>query len=216
MVFPLIEESEKLDYENLMEGFRRIREEFKNDHFNIGMVHGGMKPIEKEAVMESFKNGEIHILVSTTVIEVGVDVPNASIMVIESAQRFGLSQLHQLRGRVGRGSEKSYCILLSDRKLSEEAKIRIKTMTETNDGFKIAEADLKLRGPGNIMGTQQSGIIRLKIADLVNDIHLMMLARKEAGYLLQNDPSLSRPGNRMVKENLEEMYRKQGFWTNIG
>ncbi len=216
VVFPLIEESEVLDYENLENGFKRLQAAFADEHINIGMVHGRMKPQEKEETMNRFKNGEIDILVSTTVIEVGVDVPNASVMVIESAQRFGLSQLHQLRGRVGRGAKQSYCILVTDRKLSDEAKIRIRTMTETNDGFKIAETDLKLRGPGNIMGTQQSGIIKLKIADFVKDTHLMLTARKEAALLLQNDPQLGHPAHSMVRKVLKDIYKKTGFWNYIG
>jgi ATP-dependent DNA helicase RecG len=216
IVFPLIEESEMLDYENLENGYQRITNYFKNDHVRIGMVHGRMKPAEKEAVMQKFKAGDLDILVSTTVIEVGVDVPNASIMVIESAQRFGLSQLHQLRGRVGRGAEQSYCILITDKKLSDDAKIRIRTMTETNDGFKIAEVDLKLRGPGNIMGTQQSGIIRLKIADFVRDTHIMLTARKEAKKLLALDPGLTLPENQIAKEVLKENFKKSGFWNYIG
>ncbi len=215
-VFPLIEESEVLDYENLETGFQRLREIFRNEAVKIDMVHGRMKPAEKEAVMERFKSGQTDILVSTTVIEVGVDVPNASVMVIESAQRFGLAQLHQLRGRVGRGAEQSYCILITDNKISDDAKIRLRTMTETNDGFKIAEVDLKLRGPGNIMGTQQSGIVKLKIADYVKDAHIMLAARSAAYRLLESDPMLSLPENQIIREVVKENYKKSGFWNYIG
>ncbi len=216
IVYPLIEESEALDYENLMEGYERVRQAFEPDGFKIAMVHGAMKPVDKEAVMRRFKEGEIQILVATTVIEVGVDVPNASVMLIESAQRFGLSQLHQLRGRVGRGAEYAYCILMTDNKLSEEAKIRIKTMVETTDGFRIAEVDLKLRGPGNIMGTKQSGIIRLKIADFVRDVPLMQRARAEANRILEADPELKRTENQVIHNVLNHLLRKSRFWSYIG
>ena len=216
IVFPLIEESKVLDLESLREGYARIADQFIPSGIRMGMVHGAMKPAEKEKVMQAFKRGEIDVLVSTTVIEVGVDVPNATIMLIESAQRFGLSQLHQLRGRVGRGAEKSYCILLTDGKLSEEARTRIRTMTETNDGFRIAEADLRLRGPGNIMGTQQSGMVRLKIADLVKDGHLMQRARQAAARLLEKDAEMQLPEHQTTARIFRENFRKAGFWNYIG
>ncbi len=216
IVFPLIEESEVLNYENLTEGYERVQEAFASDGFKIGMVHGAMKPAEKEEVMRRFKEGEIQILVATTVIEVGVDVPNANVMLIESAQRFGLSQLHQLRGRVGRGADAAYCILMTDSKLSDDAKTRIKTMVETTDGFRIAEVDLKLRGPGNIMGTKQSGIIRLKIADFVRDVPLMQHARAEANRILDEDPALQQSENAVVKKVLEHLLKKTRFWSYIG
>src|SRR5699024_4713981 len=165
--YPLIEGSEKLDYKNLEEGFETFKEVFPE--YKVCMVHGKMKAAEKEAEMQKFISGEAQILMATTVIEVGVNVPNASVMVIESAERFGLSQLHQLRGRVGRGAEQSYCVLVSSYKLSNDSKTRMQTMVNTNDGFEIAEVDLKLRGPGNLMGTQQSGVLNLQIADIVQD-----------------------------------------------
>jgi len=216
VVFPIIEESRVLDYESLMEGYERIQEYFRPDGFRIGMVHGAMKSDEKDRVMQAFKTGEIQILVSTTVIEVGVDVPNATVMVIESAERFGLSQLHQLRGRVGRGADESYCILVTDSKLSEDARIRMQTMVRTNDGFKIAEADLKLRGPGNVMGTQQSGLLKLKVADLIRDGFILQQARSAAMQLLDEDPLLRQPANRLTGQILQENYRKTGFWNYIG
>ena len=216
IVFPIIEESKVLDYESLMEGYERIQEYFKNDGFRLGMVHGGMKSDEKDEVMRDFKEGKIHILVSTTVIEVGVDVPNASIMVIESAERFGLSQLHQLRGRVGRGADKAYCILITGTKLSEDGRTRMRTMVETSDGFRIAEVDLKLRGPGNVMGTQQSGLLRLKIADIVKDGFILQRARQAAGELLEDDPRFQKPENRITGQILQENLKHSGFWNYIG
>jgi len=216
VVFPLIEESQKLDYRNVTEGYERLQELYRKDGFKVAMVHGGMKPEEKDRVMEAFKNGEVQILVATNVIEVGVDVPNATVMVIESAERFGLAQLHQLRGRVGRGRHQSYCFLVTSPKLSTEGKERMKAMVSTNDGFKIAETDLKLRGPGNIMGTQQSGIIRLKLADYVKDAPVMLTARREAARLLREDPALSLPVHARLKEVLRENYKKTGFWNYIG
>ena len=216
VVFPLIEESEVMDYQNLTDNFEKIQKFFDGTGINIGMVHGKMKPDEKEAEMLKFKNNETQVLVATTVIEVGVDVPNASIMLIESAERFGLSQLHQLRGRVGRGAEQSYCILMTDYKLSQEARIRIKTMTSTNDGFKIAEVDLKLRGPGNILGTQQSGIMRFRIADIIKDAPLMKVARQYAYRILKDDINLEKPQYRNIKFFLQKQIKKTGFWNLIG
>jgi ATP-dependent DNA helicase RecG len=174
-----------------------------------------MKPADKAYEMERFVKGETQIMVATTVIEVGVNVPNASVMIIESSERFGLSQLHQLRGRVGRGADQSYCILLSSYKLSEEGKTRLKTMVETTDGFKIAEVDLKLRGPGNLMGTQQSGVLNLKIADVVKDSQILVAARNTAITLLQDDSSLSKPENANIKRAYSVLSKNSKIWSNI-
>jgi ATP-dependent DNA helicase RecG len=174
-----------------------------------------MKPADKEFEMQRFVKGETQIMVATTVIEVGVNVPNASVMIIESSERFGLSQLHQLRGRVGRGADQSYCILLSSYKLSPEAKTRLKTMVESTDGFKIAEVDLKLRGPGNIMGTQQSGVLNLKIADVVKDTQILVAARNTAISVLQEDSNLSKPENSMILNTYTQIQKKIGLWANI-
>jgi ATP-dependent DNA helicase RecG len=174
-----------------------------------------MKPADKAYEMERFVKGETQIMVATTVIEVGVNVPNASVMIIESSERFGLSQLHQLRGRVGRGADQSYCILLSSYKLSEEGKTRLKTMVETTDGFKIAEVDLKLRGPGNLMGTQQSGVLNLKIADVVKDSQILVAARNTAITLLQDDSSLSKPENANIKRAYSILSKNSKIWSNI-
>ena len=174
-----------------------------------------MKPADKEFEMQRFVKGETQIMVATTVIEVGVNVPNASVMIIESAERFGLSQLHQLRGRVGRGADQSYCILLSSYKLSQEAKTRLKTMVSTTDGFKIAEVDLKLRGPGNIMGTQQSGVLDLKIADIVKDSKILVAARNTAISLLQEDENLSNEENQPIKRAFIKLTKSSKIWSNI-
>jgi ATP-dependent DNA helicase RecG len=174
-----------------------------------------MKPADKEFEMQRFVKGETQIMVATTVIEVGVNVPNASVMIIESSERFGLSQLHQLRGRVGRGADQSYCILLSSYKLSPEAKTRLKTMVETSDGFKIAEVDLKLRGPGNIMGTQQSGVLNLKIADVVKDTQILVAARNTAISVLQEDSNLEKPKNSVILKNYTQIQKTSGLWANI-
>lgn len=215
VVYPLIQESEVMDYKDLMDGYESISRAFPNPNYQISIVHGKMKAEDKEFEMQRFIKGQTQIMVATTVIEVGVNVPNASVMVIESAERFGLSQLHQLRGRVGRGADQSYCILLSSFKLSSEAKTRLKTMVETSDGFKIAEVDLKLRGPGNMMGTQQSGILRLKIADVVKDTPILYKARQAAIKLLEEDPNLSKPENVAIKNTYTELSRKTGVWSNI-
>ncbi|MCH2217312.1 MAG: ATP-dependent DNA helicase RecG [Flavobacteriales bacterium] len=215
VVYPLIQESEVMDYKDLMDGYESISRAFPNPNYQISIVHGKMKAEDKEFEMQRFIKGQTQIMVATTVIEVGVNVPNASVMVIESAERFGLSQLHQLRGRVGRGADQSYCILLSSFKLSSEAKTRLKTMVETSDGFKIAEVDLKLRGPGNMMGTQQSGILRLKIADVVKDTSILYKARQAAIKLLDEDPNLSKPENVAIKNTYTELSRKTGVWSNI-
>jgi ATP-dependent DNA helicase RecG len=213
IVFPLISESEKMDLKNLEEGYRHITEAFPD--IKTGMVHGRMKPAEKENAMQKFKQGETRILVATTVIEVGVDVPNASVMVIESAERFGLSQLHQLRGRVGRGAEQSYCILMSSFKISNESRKRLSTMVRTNDGFEIAEVDMKLRGPGDLEGTQQSGIgFDLKIANLSKDGEILKLARSEASAILDKDPFLKMDENKVLFENIRT--KQTDFdWSSI-
>jgi len=202
IVYPLIKESESLDLKDLMDGYESIVRDFPLPEYQISIMHGKMKPADKEYEMDRFKKGITNIMVSTTVIEVGVDVPNASVMIIENAERFGLSQLHQLRGRVGRGADQSYCLLMTSYKLSTEGKIRIKTMCETNDGFEIAEADLKLRGPGDIAGTQQSGLLDLKIADIVKDEPILKISRNLAMQIAQQDPTLSLPKHRLLKEYL--------------
>jgi ATP-dependent DNA helicase RecG len=213
-VFPLIEESAKLDLQNLEEGYDTLREVFPD--FKLSKVHGRMKPAEKEAEMQRFVNGETQILVSTTVIEVGVNVPNASVMVIMEAQRFGLSQLHQLRGRVGRGAKQSYCILVTGYELSQETRKRIDIMCETNDGFRIAEADLKLRGPGDLEGTQQSGVaFDLKIADIARDGQLVQMARDEAQRIIDNDADCNRPENARLWDRLKELRKTNINWAAI-
>ena len=215
VVYPLIEESKAMDYKDLMDGHESISREFPMPKYQISIVHGKMKAADKEYEMQRFVKGETQIMVATTVIEVGVNVPNASIMVIESAERFGLSQLHQLRGRVGRGADQSYCVLLSSFKLSAEAKTRLKTMVETSDGFKIAEVDLKLRGPGNMMGTQQSGVLNLKIADVIKDTSILYKARNAAIEILQDDPNLLKPANTCIHKTYAEISKTTGAWSNI-
>ncbi len=215
IVYPLIQESEVMDYKDLMDGYESVSREFPSPKYQISIVHGKMKPADKEYEMQRFVKGETQIMVATTVIEVGVNVPNASVMVIESAERFGLSQLHQLRGRVGRGADQSFCVLLSSFKLSAEAKTRLKTMVETSDGFKIAEVDLKLRGPGNIMGTQQSGVLNLRIADIVKDTAILHKARNTAIEILQEDPNLSKPENKAIHKTYAEIFKASGAWSNI-
>lgn len=214
IVFPLIKESEKSDLKNLEEGFETLKEAFPE--FQLSKVHGKMKPAEKEAEMELFVKGETQILVATTVIEVGVNVPNASVMVILDAQRFGLSQLHQLRGRVGRGCDQSYCILVTNYKLSEETRKRIDIMCDTNDGFRIAEADLKLRGPGDLEGTQQSGMaFDLKIANIAKDGQLVQLARTEAQAIIESDPQCNLPQNALLWNRLKELRKTNINWAAI-
>jgi len=215
IVYPLIQESEAMDYKDLMDGYESVSREFPSPNYQISIVHGKMKPADKDYEMQRFVKGETQIMVATTVIEVGVNVPNASVMIIESAERFGLSQLHQLRGRVGRGADQSYCILLSSFKLSAEAKTRLKTMVETSDGFKIAEVDLKLRGPGNIMGTQQSGVLNLKIADVVKDTKILVAARNTAITVLQDDANLSKPENAPIKKAFVNITQTSKIWSNI-
>lgn len=214
IVFPLIQESEKLDLKNLEDGYEYIKEHFPK--YKVSMVHGRMKPTEKEAEMQRFSSGETQILVATTVIEVGVNVPNASVMVIESAERFGLSQLHQLRGRVGRGANQSYCILISSFKITNETQNRLTTMTRTTDGFEIAEADLQFRGPGDIEGTQQSGLpFDLKIANLAKDGRLLQMARNVAIDLLKEDPLLEKEEHLVLKQNLQKLQRSNINWSMI-
>ena len=215
IVYPLIQESEVMDYKDLMDGYESVSREFPTPKYQISIVHGQMKPADKEFEMQRFVKGETQIMVATTVIEVGVNVPNASVMIIESSERFGLSQLHQLRGRVGRGADQSYCILLSSFKLSAEGKTRLKTMVETTDGFKIAEVDLKLRGPGNLMGTQQSGVLNLKIADIVKDTKILVSARNTAIDLLQEDSNLSKQENTNIKKGYLELSKTSKIWSNI-
>lgn len=214
IVYPLIEESEKLDYKNLAEGYESICREFPLPKYAVSMVHGKMKPAEKDFEMARFVRGETSIMVATTVIEVGVNVANASVMVIESAQKFGLSQLHQLRGRVGRGADQSYCILMTDFKISQDGKLRMKTMVETNDGFKISEVDLQLRGPGDMEGTMQSGVLDLRIASITEDKELLEMVRKEAQKILENDNELLRPEHVLLNQYLM-LYRKTNKWGAI-
>ncbi|MDP4269677.1 MAG: ATP-dependent DNA helicase RecG [Bacteroidota bacterium] len=214
IVYPLIQESEKADWKNLEEGFEHIQEVFPE--YNVCMVHGKLKAKEKDAAMQLFVSGEAHIMVATTVIEVGVNVPNASVMVIESAERFGLSQLHQLRGRVGRGADQSFCVLVTSHKLSEVTRKRMEIMVRTNDGFEIAEADLKLRGPGDLEGTQQSGDpFNLKIANLVHDGQVLQLARDIATEVVNDDPELKNPSNLTLKNQLDKLFRKKVDWSLI-
>ncbi|WP_286927331.1 ATP-dependent DNA helicase RecG [Flavobacterium sp. UBA4197] len=215
IVYPLIQESEKMDYKDLMDGYEGISRDFPLPQYSVSIVHGQMKPSEKDAEMERFASGKTNIMVATTVIEVGVNVPNASVMIIESAERFGLSQLHQLRGRVGRGAEQSYCILMTGHKLSNDTKIRIETMCRTNDGFEISEVDLKLRGPGDIMGTQQSGVLNLQIADLVKDREILQLARHHAIRLLKDDASMTKPEHLALRQAFIEISKKKNIWNYI-
>ena len=215
IVYPLIQESEKMDYKDLMDGYESISRDFPLPQYSISILHGKMKPADKDEEMKRFAAGKTNIMVATTVIEVGVNVPNASVMIIESAERFGLSQLHQLRGRVGRGAEQSYCILMTDYKLSEDSKTRMETMVRTNDGFEIAEVDLKLRGPGDIMGKQQSGVLNLQIADLVKDRDILQVSRHIAVKLLKEDPSMNLPEHTKLKEVFLEISKKKSIWNYI-
>nr|WP_299385421.1 ATP-dependent DNA helicase RecG [Allomuricauda sp.] len=215
VVYPLIKESEALDYKDLMDGYESIARDFPLPEYQISIVHGKMKPADKDYEMDRFVRGETQIMVATTVIEVGVNVPNASVMIIESAERFGLSQLHQLRGRVGRGAEQSFCILMTGHKLSEDSKTRLQTMVRTNDGFEIAEVDLKLRGPGDIMGTQQSGLLNLKIADIVKDNQVLHTARYHAIQLLKGDPKLEKPENLAIRNAYASLSSVKEIWGYI-
>ncbi len=215
VVYPLIKESEAMDYKDLMDGYESIARDFPSPQYQISIVHGQMKPADKDYEMERFVKGETQIMVATTVIEVGVNVPNASLMIIESAERFGLSQLHQLRGRVGRGAEQSYCVLMSGYKLSSDSKTRLETMTSTNDGFEIAEVDLKLRGPGDIMGTQQSGVLNLRIADIVKDNQLLKVARDWAKKILEEDPNLELLKNAPINLAYRQLIQHKNIWNYI-
>lgn len=215
VVYPLIEESEALDMASLTEGYEAMVRYFQPPEYRVSVVHGKMKPADKDMEMERFYKGETHIMVATTVIEVGVNVPNASVMLIENAERFGLSQLHQLRGRVGRGADQSFCILMSGYKLSTEGRERLNVMCETQDGFKIAEEDLKLRGPGDIMGTKQSGILDLKLANIVQDCKMLQVARTKAMQYLEQDPDLALPEHAEMKTKLNELLRKKAKYLRV-
>lgn len=215
MVYPLIKESEKMDLLDLMAGYEAIERAFPPPTYSIGVVHGKMKPEDKDAEMQRFSKNQSQILLSTTVIEVGIDVPNATVMVIENAERFGLSQLHQLRGRVGRGGNQSYCILMSKYELSSEGRKRLDAMVSTNDGFEIANFDLQLRGPGDIQGTQQSGMLDFKIADIVKDEKLVAYTRNLASQVLDNDPGLHRPEHRRLAENVAKLFKGEINWSII-
>jgi ATP-dependent DNA helicase RecG len=215
IVYPLIEESETLDLLNLQEGYEAISREFPLPEYQISILHGRMKSADKEFEMQRFVRGETQIMVATTVIEVGVNVPNASVMIIENTDRFGLSQLHQLRGRVGRGADQSYCILMSGYKLSADARARIQTMVQTTDGFEIAEADMKLRGPGDIEGTKQSGMLQLKLADIARDGRILQAARDEAEKILESDPDLKQPEHERLREYLERLIKQHTSWVKI-
>ena len=215
IVYPLIQESEKMDFKDLMDGYESISRDFPLPQYAISILHGKMKPADKDAEMKRFAEGKTNIMVATTVIEVGVNIPNASVMIIESAERFGLSQLHQLRGRVGRGAEQSYCILMTSHKLSADSKTRMETMVSTNDGFEIAEVDLKLRGPGDLMGTQQSGVLSLQIADLVRDRDILILARNYALKILKDDAPMQKPENVILRATYIELTKKKNIWNYI-
>lgn len=215
IVYPLIEESETLDLKNLEEGYEAISREFPLPDYKVSIVHGRMKTADKDFEMQRFVKGETQIMVATTVIEVGVNVPNASVMIIENTERFGLSQLHQLRGRVGRGAEQSYCILMTGFKLSHEGRERIQTMCRTNNGFEIAEADLRLRGPGNLEGTQQSGLLQLRLADLAKDTNILKTAREVATRILEDDPLLEKPHHAALKAYLTQYERRFKSWSRI-
>jgi len=215
MVFPLIQESEKLDFHNLMDGYEAVTRAFPLPQFKVSIVHGQMKSDEKEFEMQRFIKGETQIMVATTVIEVGVNVPNATMMIIESAERFGLSQLHQLRGRVGRGGEQSFCILMTKIELSKESKKRMQTMVNSNDGFDIAEVDLQLRGPGDLMGTQQSGELDLKISDLRKDGAIVTMAREAARQLINDDPNFTKNENARILKTIEVILTSKPDWGKI-
>ena len=215
IVYPLIEESKTMDFKDLMDGYESISRDFPLPQYAISILHGKMKPADKDAEMKRFAEGKTNIMVATTVIEVGVNIPNASVMIIESAERFGLSQLHQLRGRVGRGAEQSYCILMTSHKLSADSKTRMETMVGTNDGFEIAEVDLKLRGPGDLMGTQQSGVLNLQIADIVRDRDILILARNYALQILKDDAPMQKPENAVLRATYIELNKKKNIWNYI-
>jgi len=216
VVYPLIQESEKMDYQNLERGYDALLHDFQPPQYQISIVHGKLTAQQKEFEMQRFIKRETQIMVATTVIEVGVNIPNASVMVIESAERFGLSQLHQLRGRVGRGADKSYCVLMTSYKLGADSKLRMETMVRTNDGFEISEVDLKLRGPGDLDGTQQSGVMDLKIADLAQDGQILSLARSSAQAVLNEDPNLSSQENQLLIQQLHYQGKTRSSWSKIG
>jgi ATP-dependent DNA helicase RecG len=215
IVYPLIQESEKMDFKDLMDGYESISRDFPLPKYAISILHGKMKPTDKDAEMKRFAEGKTNIMVATTVIEVGVNIPNASVMIVESAERFGLSQLHQLRGRVGRGADQSYCILMTSHKIGADSKTRMETMVATNDGFEIAEVDLKLRGPGDIMGKQQSGVLNLQIADLVRDKNILLLARNYALQLLKDDAPMEKPEHQTLRKVFIELSKKKNIWNYI-
>jgi ATP-dependent DNA helicase RecG len=215
VVYPLIAESEAMDYKDLQDGYESIVRRFPLPQYAVSIVHGQMKNDARDYEMKQFIEGKTQILVATTVIEVGVNIPNASVMVIESAERFGLSQLHQLRGRVGRGAEQSYCILMTGVKVSSDSKTRLETMVRTTDGFEIAEVDLKLRGPGDLSGTQQSGALDLKIADLAKDQIMLSAARELALEIIDEDPELSMAKNQIIAQQLQKIKEKKTDWSKI-
>ena len=215
IVYPLINESEKLDYKDLVDGYESMLRDFPRPEYQVGILHGKMKSIDKNIEMERFVNNKTQILVSTTVIEVGVNIPNASVMMIESSERFGLSQLHQLRGRVGRGNDESYCILMTKDNLSNDAKTRTDTMVQIDDGFKLSEVDLKLRGPGDVLGTKQSGVLKFKIADIINDHDILANARDCVSEILSNDPKLKSPSNSLIREYISQSGKSKNLWRYI-
>lgn len=214
VVYPLVEESEKMDLKDATAGFEKLQKRFSD--FQVGLLHGQMKSEEKDIIMQQFINNEIQVLVSTTVIEVGVDVPNASIMIVEHAERFGLSQLHQLRGRIGRGKRQSYCILIQGQKVSKEGQFRLRKMAQTNDGFEIAEADLELRGPGDFLGTKQSGLPEFRVADIVEDQWILDQAKTEAWNLINDDPNLEQPEHKELKKVFIPYYREKSKFYGLG
>jgi len=215
VVYPLVEESEKMDLADATEGYEKLSHEIFPD-FQVALLHGRMKTEEKESAMQAFKFGDVQILVSTTVIEVGVDVPNATVMLVEHAERFGLTQLHQLRGRVGRGSHQAICILMTGPRVTDDAYKRVQTMTETNDGFRISEADLEIRGPGELFGTRQHGLLNLKIANLMTDQKILETARKEAFQLVQEDSQLEKTGNKPIRDTYKRCYQGKFGLMQVG
>lgn len=216
IVYPLIQESERMDFKNLEDGYKTITKVFPEPKYKTIMVHGKMKPAEKDEAMQQFASGNAQIMVATTVIEVGVNVPNATVMVIESAERFGLSQLHQLRGRVGRGADLSFCVLMAGNKISSDGESRLGAMVQTTDGFQLAEMDMKLRGPGDIEGTQQSGLpITFKLANLAQDGQIINLARNAAFRIIDNDPLLEQPENSRLRKGLLERRVDKVSWRDI-
>ncbi|HLR31066.1 MAG TPA: ATP-dependent DNA helicase RecG, partial [Fodinibius sp.] len=214
IVYPLVEESEKVDLRDATAGFEKLEQRFAG--FNVGLIHGQMKSEEKDSVMQRFVSNDLQVLVSTTVIEVGMDVPNANIMIVEHAERFGLSQLHQLRGRIGRGQRQSYCILVHGQKVSKEGWYRLKKMTQTNDGFDIAEADLKLRGPGDFLGTKQSGLPEFKVADIIEDQWILEEAKSAAWRLMSDDPDLTQPKHQPLKKVFMPYYKEKIRFYGMG